>query len=248
MILPEKTARPPCQVCGSRDSHLFVVKNDLCLHKCQDCGLVYLDPMPSSHKISELYTDAYCGTTTGYFKKADKKLRRARRHLKTLRKKTSGNRFLDIGCNGGFTMEAARENGFLAYGVEIDGASLDYAKKHFPHNNYFHGPIQEYEPSELFDIIYCSEVIEHVDDANSFVAAAARLMNAGSLLYMTTPDISHWRRPRDINKWDAFCPPSHCLYFNPSNLTKLLFAHNLHVIKVRWAWKPGIRLYARLLP
>ena len=248
MIEPGNTTIAPCQICGSRNNPLFAIKDDFCLHQCPDCGLVYLDPMPSSQELSELYTDAYSGTTKGYFKKADKKLRRARRHVKTLRKKTSGDRFLDIGCNGGFTVEAARENGFLAHGLELDGISLDYARSHFPNNNYFHGTIQDYETVELFDVVYCSEVIEHVDDANAFLSATAKLMKVGALLYLTTPDISHWRRPRDIKQWDAFCPPAHCLFFNTSNLTRLLHTHKLKVVKVRWAWKPGIRLYARRCP
>ena len=142
-------------------------------------------------------------------------------------------------------MEAARESGFEAFGIDLDPVSLSYARKHFPHNQYFHGRIEDYRDQGLFDVIYCSEVIEHVGDANKFLAATVRLMKPGALLYLTTPDISHWRRPRDLNRWDAFCPPAHCLYFNPENLTTLLTCHGLQVIKRHWAWKPGIKFYAR---
>ena len=119
-----KTATTPCQICNSPNAPLYATKDGLCLYKCESCGLVYLDPMLSLESASNLYSDAYCGTTTGYFAKADKKLRRARRLLKKIRNKASGNKFLDVGCNGGFTMEAARETGFAAHVLSWMGPLL----------------------------------------------------------------------------------------------------------------------------
>ena len=99
--------------------------------------------------------------------------------------------------------------------------------------------------TERFAAVYCSEVIEHAPDANRFVAAIAALMAPGAVLYLTTPDIRHWRRPKDIVRWDAFAPPSHCIYFSPRNLTRLLHQHGLAVFRRRLAFKPGIKLLAR---
>ena len=243
-----QTTASACQVCGNNAPSAFASKNGHQLHQCPECLLVYLDPMPGIDEFSVLYDDAYEGATAGYFAKTHKKLRRARRRLSHILRKVPGGRFLDIGCNGGFTVEAAREGGFDAFGIDLDEVSLAYARNHFPHNQYFHGRIEDYPSAGLFDVVYCSEVIEHVGDANRFLAATARLMKPDALLYLTTPDISHWRRPKDINGWDAFCPPAHCLYFNPVNLTTILARHGLRVIRRHWAWKPGIKLYARRNP
>ncbi|MFP6756410.1 MAG: methyltransferase domain-containing protein [Alphaproteobacteria bacterium] len=249
---PRDTSDQPtptaCQICGKKTPAAFASKNGYQLYQCRGCRFVYLDPMPSAREFSALYDDAYQGATAGYFAKTDKKLRRSRRQLARIRRKVSGGRFLDIGCNGGFTVEAAREYGFEAFGIELDPVSLAYAQSHFPTNHYFHGRIEDYPSKNPFDVVYCSEVIEHVADANGFLSATARLMRPGALLYLTTPDISHWRRPQDINEWDAFCPPAHCLYFNPLNLTTILARHGLRVIRRRWAWKPGIKLYACRTP
>ena len=96
-----------------------------------------------------------------------------------------------------------------------------------------------------YDLVYCSEVIEHSPDVNRFVAAIAPLLAPGAALFLTTPDIGHWRRPRDITAWDAFCPPSHCLYFSPANLARLLARHGLRIVRRRPAFKPGIKVLAR---
>lgn len=76
-------------------------------------------------------------------------------------------------------------------------------------------------------------------------SAIAGLLRPGGLFFVTTPDISHWRRPRNLASWDGFNPPAHCIYFNPRSLTELLARHGLAVIEQRPAFKPGIKLLAR---
>lgn len=217
------------------------------LRTCHGCGTVHMWPMPTLEDIKALYADAYDGASESYFAKVDKKMKRSRGRIGALKKLTSGRRFLDVGSNGGFMVEAAREAGFDATGVEIDPVSVEYARTHYGANTYFCGPVEDFVPEDGqgFDLIYSSEVIEHVLDPNSFVAAMARLLNPGGVVFITTPDISHWRRPKDIEKWDAFCPPSHCLYFTPASLAGLLQRHGLVVDGKKWAFKPGIKMWAR---
>lgn len=215
------------------------------LYRCGDCATVYLHPMPDEAALAALYTDAYDGALSGYFSKVDKKLRRSRARMKRLARRVPGGRFLDVGCNGGFMVEAARERGFDAHGVELDPVSLRYAREHYPANAYFEGRIEDYAPDTPFDLIYSSEVIEHVPEVSDFVAAIARLLKPGGMFYVTTPDISHWRRPRRLADWDGFCPPSHCVYFTRSSLKALLARHGLETVHTGFAWKPGIKILAR---
>jgi 2-polyprenyl-3-methyl-5-hydroxy-6-metoxy-1,4-benzoquinol methylase len=199
-----------------------------------------------------MYGDTYAGASESYFRKVPQKLRRSRGRVRQLVRflpgGAAGRSFLDVGCNGGFMVEAAREAGFAAWGVEPDGAAVAYARRHYPANTYIHGTLEEADlGGHQFDAVYCSEVIEHAADCNRFVAALARATRPGGILYLTTPDIGHWRRPRDVRRWDAFCPPAHCLYFSPGNLAQLLARHGFAVIRRRPAFKPGIKVVARRL-
>jgi 2-polyprenyl-3-methyl-5-hydroxy-6-metoxy-1,4-benzoquinol methylase len=242
-----------CPVCQSTERKLFVRSKDMDVFECADCRLVYMDPMPNAATIAALYGDAYDGATSGYFAKVESKMRRVRRRAAALsrlvppRADGQPRRLLDVGANGGFMVEAAREVGFAATGVELDGAAVAYARQHYPENDFFHGSIEAFDGGAAapFDAVYCSEVIEHVPDVNAFVAALAALMRPDAVLYLTTPDIGHWRRPRDIATWDAFCPPSHCLYFSAANLGRLLARHDLKVFRRRLALKPGLKVLAR---
>ena len=243
-----------CQVCDSTERRLFIVHDGRELFRCAACGLVYLDPMPTAEEIAALYTDAYRGASDGYFRKTGAKMRRSRRRARALARLApdSGSGrprgLLDVGANGGFMVEAARELGFEAVGLDIDPVSVEFARTSFAANRFHLSTVEQFGATEpaVFDAVYCSEVIEHVTDANAFVGAIARLMRPGAVLYLTTPDIGHWRRPGNITAWDGFCPPAHCLYFSPASLGRLLARHGLRTVRRRFAWKPGIKLIARL--
>jgi 2-polyprenyl-3-methyl-5-hydroxy-6-metoxy-1,4-benzoquinol methylase len=234
-----------CQVCGANGEPWFEHGGHN-LRRCPGCDLVFLDPMPDAATVDTIYNDAYGGATEGYFGKVDSKMRRCRRRAGWLAARSRRGRFLDVGCNGGFMTEAMRERGFEAAGLDPDPVSIAYARENFPENSFVVATAESFKPdSAPFDAVYCSEVIEHSADVNRFVAAIAAVMAPGAVLFLTTPDISHWRRPRELTAWDGFDPPSHCLYFNPRNLARLLARHGLAVVTRRLAFKPGIKLLVR---
>lgn len=237
-----------CPVCACGSCRHFVTHEGFDLYSCADCGTVFMHPLPTAEEVTGIYDDSYDGATAGYFAKVDKKIRRSRRRMRYLSRFVPGGAFLDVGCNGGFMVEAARECGFEAHGLDIDGVSIAYARRHYPDNAFFHGTVESFAAASgapRFDLVYCSEVIEHLPDVQRFVAAIAGLLRPGGAFFVTTPDISHWRRPRDLLAWDAFCPPSHCIYFNPGSLRLLLERHGLRVHRRRFAFKPGIKLLCR---
>lgn len=238
-----------CPVCyHGFQLHLFCHK-DVAVYQCPPCDTIYIYPLPSSCLVEELYNDSYEGATTGYFSKVTSKLRRCRRRMKTLVSWVkSPKRFLDVGCNGGFGVEAARENGLEAVGIDLDAVSLAYAKKNYPRGEYYHSPVERLPVSiEPFDIIYSSEVIEHVPNPHPFVEAISRLLKPGGIFYVTTPDIHHWRVPKNITGWETFCPPTHCLYYSRKSLRMLLERYGIKVQKTFIAFKPGIKMIARKL-
>jgi SAM-dependent methyltransferase len=240
------TPQPICPVCDSVTSRTFVAVRDMITYKCRSCDTVYLFPPPTQETVDALYTDAYAGASTGYFTKVEKKLRRSRGRMRRLRAFVGSGRFLDIGCNGGFMVHAAQQLGFDPFGIDLDPISIAYAKTHYPDCHFSITPVEQFATTaEPFDLVYCSEVIEHVPAPRAFAAAIARLAKPGGYLYITTPDISHWRVPTDVTQWDAFGPPSHCVYFNPASLANLLKGAGFTVVKKMIAFKPGIKLLCR---
>ncbi len=129
---------PTCPVCDSESCGDFMTHEGIDLYACAGCRTVFMHPLPTAEEVTGIYDDSYDGATAGYFAKVDKKIRRSRRRMRYLSRFVQGGAFLDIGCNGGFMVEAARERGFDAHGLDIDGVSIAYARRHYPKYRFFH--------------------------------------------------------------------------------------------------------------
>ena len=246
-IFSETIARsgpPHCPLCGSVDGTEIGKKQEFYLLFCEGCGIRYVDPMPTAEELTAFYTRYV--TTAHYIPKTARKITRARRRLCRYRHLAPGNRLLDLGCSIGTAVEAAFQLGFDAHGIDIDPESIRLAQEMFPRGRYHAGPLCEL-PSDWgnFDFVYCAEVIEHLPDPDAYIAAASARMNPGALLYITTPDASHWRVPEKFENWEQVVPPHHLVFFDRQSLTALLAAHGLDVLKVEFCRKPGLKMLAR---
>ena len=99
-------------------------------------------------------------------------------------------------------VEAAKKAGFDAVGLDIDSVAIGYAQKHYPENNRFVGTVEAFSEqiSEYFDVIYYSEVIENIPDVRLFCWSISNLLKPSGIFFVTTPDITHCRRPFDVRK------------------------------------------------
>lgn len=190
---------------------------------CGGCGFMRLAEMPPPEVITAFY--ASYNRTANYLAKRDKKIRRAMKRIRSLARKAKGRRFLDIGCNAGFAVEAARRLGFDATGVDLDNNALSAARAAFPGCRFMHGDLSSLaSDGEKFDLIFCSEVIKHISDPPGFIRAAAAVAAPGALMYVATPDLGHWRTPREYWQWEEVRPPEHICWFTKQALAKV-FTH-----------------------
>jgi 2-polyprenyl-6-hydroxyphenyl methylase/3-demethylubiquinone-9 3-methyltransferase len=99
---------------------------------------------------------------------------------------------LDIGCGGGILSEAMALKGAIVTGIDMGEMALKVAKMHLHESNleidYQMITAEQFaqqNPGE-FDIVTCLEMLEHVPDPASIVAAAARLLKPGGQLFFST--------------------------------------------------------------
>ncbi len=242
---PQNAAPALCKACQVPldTGHSLGQKNGYNLLPCPSCGTVTVHPFPTVAELIAFY-QSYKGSTD-YTAKKDKKITRAKKRLQRLVGQAPGKTFLDVGCNYGFTVQAARELGLSAKGIDIDDTAVAASRAMFGADFYETISVQDYAArGAQADIVYTSEVIEHVPDPESFVAAIVKILNPGGVLYLTTPDGGHFSLPRDFAKWDAVIPPEHIIYFTRKGLKQLLEKHGLRVKKFFFAFKPGIQLIA----
>ncbi len=121
-------------------------------------------------------------------------------HLRSFR-----GRLLDLGCNRGM-YTATYQNG-KAFGVDIALPALVAARERHPGGRYIQGDAQDlsFFRSQSFDAILCSELIEHVPDAQRVINECFRLLRKGGRLLLTTPNYKGTRPTWvDIGAMQAF--------------------------------------------
>jgi 2-polyprenyl-6-hydroxyphenyl methylase/3-demethylubiquinone-9 3-methyltransferase len=99
---------------------------------------------------------------------------------------------LDIGCGGGILAEAMVHHGARVSAIDLAEASLSVAKLHLLESgleiDYQKSSAEDFAEShpEQFDVVTCLEMLEHVPDPASVVAACQKLVKPGGLLFFST--------------------------------------------------------------
>lgn len=99
---------------------------------------------------------------------------------------------IDVGCGGGILAEAMAKMGADVTGIDMAEASLEVAKLHGLESgiqvNYEQTTAEAYAQSHegKFDVVTCMEMLEHVPDPASVVAACAKLVKPGGHVFFST--------------------------------------------------------------
>src|SRR5690606_9363149 len=96
------------------------------------------------------------------------------------------------GCGGGILAEGMAARGARVMGIDMAEASLEVARLHLLESglevDYRHVSVEELAEERLasFDVVTCMEMLEHVPDPVSVVAACARLVKPGGQVFFST--------------------------------------------------------------
>lgn len=105
----------------------------------------------------------------------------------------SGNlKILDVGCGTGVNATYFRDMGHEVFGIDIS----DVAISKFMQNG-FDGcvcNVADGIPKDdgLFDIVYASDVIEHIDNVDGFLSELYRVLKKNGKLVLSTPNSAFW--------------------------------------------------------
>lgn len=110
---------------------------------------------------------------------------------RTARRPLEGLSLIDIGCGGGLVCEPMRRLGAEVTGLDASERNIGVASAHARAQDldiaYRASTVEAlHEAGEQYDIVLTLEVVEHVPDVDSFLAACAGLVKPGGLLVMAT--------------------------------------------------------------
>lgn len=103
-----------------------------------------------------------------------------------------GREALDVGCGGGILAEALARSGARVTGIDLAEKPLRVAQLHLLESglqvNYELASAEDHavRHAGAFDVLTCMEMLEHVPDPASAVAACARLLRPGGRAFFST--------------------------------------------------------------
>ncbi|MCP3960082.1 MAG: class I SAM-dependent methyltransferase [bacterium] len=192
MTVATTTAEPvrldACPLCGSERSEVLHEHWDyefLCsLHRCEDCELMYLDPVPTK----ELILDRLDMTSE---ETGDAESRIANAVLNLLDKwHPPPGKLLQLGCGNGHLLAAARRRGWQAHGVESYAAASEPGGSG-PDAEIFHGELSD-SPFEQgsYDVVVAWHVLEGVPEPVRVLRQMRSYLRPGGALALQVPGIA----------------------------------------------------------
>lgn len=236
-----------CVICGEKDSKViynkypgYIIGTFFDINKCNFCGSHFISP---EKDIKYIYDIIYSNTNTygydRYYNYANK-VKNIPNPLKYLAYQESNYypvysyiknknklKILEVGCGYGYLSYALHKAGHKVTAIDIATGAINFAKQNF--GDYFHKTnLKEFSQqiTEKYDLIIATEVIEHLEDPNDFIATSAKLLTPKGCILLTTPD-KDYSNSNAI--WQTDLPPVHLSWIGKAGINVLAKKNKMEV-------------------
>ncbi|PYQ16770.1 MAG: hypothetical protein DMF80_03345 [Acidobacteria bacterium] len=219
--MTECRACPACQ--GRRGRRAFDV-DGFWMVRCPDCRTLFVDPKPDEALLAGMYAlepDAGPDELLG-----ELPVRRARHRARTLAG-LGARRILEVGCGAGEFLDALREQGLEAEGVEPGpAAAVAEAKGHRVHRCWIQ---QMPVPPVRYDAVVLWEVLEHLPEPGPELVRMQAFVRPQGVVAFSTPSLSGVPARVLGRRFPMINPPQHLTLFSKPGLWSLLRRADLPV-------------------
>lgn len=230
-----------CPICGSSEHDLFLKTKDYFLSKenfnlvkCEQCTLVYTNPIPTPDNLSKYYeSNEYLShkpkqkNLLNYIYKNVRNIN-IRKKYKLVKQYQPSGKVLEIGTGTGDLLNYFKQKGWETIGVEPN----EYARG-LAISNYSLDLVEELKGAEIednsLDVVMMWHVLEHVSDLNKQMLQIKKLIKKGGSIFiavpnLNAPDFEHYK-----DYWAGLDVPRHLYHFTEASLKKLFDKHSLKI-------------------
>ena len=182
-----------CNVCGYTQSRSLFARGDKVfgqqdVRQCNNCGLVFVDPLPEISILKNHYNDFFFTERFNFVESGKIWEKFYELNLQYLEKIKNKGRLLEIGCGLGHFLNIAKKRGWDTYGVELSEFACGYAKEKFG-LNIFNGLLEKAGfPDNYFDVVVLWATLEHLTDPFEKLTEVHRILLKNGLLSLSVPN------------------------------------------------------------
>lgn len=237
IILSTTMAMIRCPICASVTNEPYLAKNSYQLHRCQECDLVFVFPIPPG--LVEFYQESYFHNDpdkpgfgyADYEQDKEPMIPVFESHLKKIKSLISGGRLFDVGAATGFFLDLARRDGWQTGGIELSMYAATQAARRG--HQVTTGRLPDLNSPGQWEVITMWDVLEHVDDPVAYIQKARDMLAPAGLLAINTINHGSWWAKLMGPRWHLLVPPEHLLYFSEKNLCRLLVDQGFEILEMR---------------
>jgi len=241
--------QPTCILCDSPGVMLYQELPDVLfasaglwnIKQCpnRECGLMWLDPMPSKEEIHKAYHSYYTHNenqpnknilTELVTKTSDRLLLFFLRFTPIYKERKDFNnmylsnirpgRLLEVGCGKGDRLAFLADHGWTVEGQEVDSISAAIAAKKGIKVHL--GPLESFHlPASTYKAIVMSHVIEHIHEPLKVLTECRRLLSQNGILIAVTPNTDSLGHRIFKSFWRGLEPPRHVFLYRQKSLSRL---------------------------
>jgi 2-polyprenyl-3-methyl-5-hydroxy-6-metoxy-1,4-benzoquinol methylase len=224
-----------CPFCASE--RIFIKYNTSSVYSCKSCKLWFRNPLPIEEELDLRYDKDYSDENIrrGTTHQAGTTILLAERYIKNLQRELrldfANIRALEFGAGLGSISMVLRNKGAEVIAVEKNESAQKFIRTKGIN---VLGNIDTF-PAELFDLLICTEVVEHLREPWLILNQLYHLLKPGGFLYLSTLNREGLNALITRGKWREILKPTHLYFFNAVSLKKILYSSGFTEIK-RCKW------------
>lgn len=204
--------------------------------KYHDYGFLEVADKPTAEELKNYYAQIYYQTEKSSYRKEysedergffDVKIAQRVSRVQSIRDTKAAGTVLDVGCGEGFALAWFEANGWTVQGIDHSTAGLDEMHpsllSRVEAGDIFAILDNRIADAKRYDVVWLTNVLEHVIDPVGLLVALRQLVSPGGVLVVTVPNDNSRYQKNLLDHGDIAEPfwiaiPDHLSYFNYKSL------------------------------
>jgi 2-polyprenyl-3-methyl-5-hydroxy-6-metoxy-1,4-benzoquinol methylase len=230
-----------CLACNSVNRQPFVqmpammheqVPNVYNFDKCNDCGLIFLNPRVPEKELGQFYTSAYLpyrveeawGKYASFVKKDQLSIDQSRvKRIKKHHTITPQSRILDIGCGKPtFLASLRRQTSAELIGIDFSDQGWKHEQEIYGGIDLRIGEVADLRGEKPVDVITMWHYLEHDYQPQQHLRQLLDIAHPQTQLIVEVPNFNSYTQRRFGQFWAGYHTPRHTALYAPNNMTLLM--------------------------